>query len=125
MTARTPTGLGGDAKQRLIQQALARRRHVAAEGEQGATLEQVQQAALKVPEAHYRFDQHPGYQQLRVIQQSAMQLGVSNPFFRMHQGTAGGGIVEDEQQGARGLGGAFGAAKALLRIIRQRCARRR
>jgi len=89
MTARTPTGLGGDAKQRLIQQALARRRHVAAEGEQGATLEQVQQAALKVPEAHYRFDQHPGYQQLRVIQQSAMQLGVSNPFFRMHQGTAG------------------------------------
>ena len=89
MTARTPTGLGGDAKQRLIQQALARRRHVAAEGEQGATLEQVQQAALKVPEAHYRFDLHPGYQQLRVIQQSAMQLGVSNPFFRMHQGTAG------------------------------------
>ncbi|MGE8458886.1 MAG: 8-amino-7-oxononanoate synthase, partial [Pseudomonas alloputida] len=89
MTARTPTGLGGDAKQRLIQQALARRRHVAGEGEQGATLEQVQQAALKVPEAHYRFDQHPGYQQLRVIQQSAMQLGVSNPFFRMHQGTAG------------------------------------
>ncbi|MGE8323258.1 MAG: aminotransferase class I/II-fold pyridoxal phosphate-dependent enzyme [Pseudomonas sp.] len=89
MTARTPTGLGGDTKQRLIQQALARRRHVAAEGEQGATLEQVQQAALKVPEAFYRFDQHPGYQQLRVIQQGAQRLGLSNPFFRLHQGTAG------------------------------------
>lgn len=89
MTARTPTGLGGDAKQRLIQQALARRRHVAAEGVAGTTLEQVQQAALKVPEAHYRFEQHPGYQQLRVIQQGAKQLGVSNPFFRLHQGTAG------------------------------------
>ncbi|WP_410481575.1 aminotransferase class I/II-fold pyridoxal phosphate-dependent enzyme [Pseudomonas plecoglossicida] len=89
MTARTPTGLGGDTKQRLIQQALARRRHVAAEGVEGATLEQVQQAALKVPEAFYRFDRHPGYQQLRVIQQGAQRLGLSNPFFRLHQGTAG------------------------------------
>ncbi|AJQ48551.1 MULTISPECIES: aminotransferase class I/II-fold pyridoxal phosphate-dependent enzyme [Pseudomonas] len=89
MTAKTPTGLGGDAKQRLIQQALARRRHAAAEGEPGTTLEQVQQAALKVPESYYRFDQHPGYQQLRVIEQGAKQLGLSNPFFRLHQGTAG------------------------------------
>jgi len=89
MTAKTPTGLGGDAKQRLIQQALARRRNTGAEGAEGATLEQVQQAALKVPEAFYRFDQHPGYQHLRVMQQTAQRLGLSNPFFRLHQGTAG------------------------------------
>lgn len=89
MTAKTPTGLGGDAKQRLIQQALARRRNTGAEGAEGATLEQAQQAALKVPEAFYRFDQHPGYQHLRVMQQTAQRLGLSNPFFRLHQGTAG------------------------------------
>lgn len=89
MTARTPTGLAGDTKQRLIQQALARRSQSAGQAGQGATLEQAQQAALKVPEAFYRFDQHPGYQQLRVMQQGAARLGLSNPFFRMHEGTAG------------------------------------
>ncbi|WP_028694642.1 aminotransferase class I/II-fold pyridoxal phosphate-dependent enzyme [Pseudomonas cremoricolorata] len=88
MTARTPTGLGVDAKQRLIQQALARRR---SEPEQasGATLEQAQQAAQKVPEAFYRFDQYPGYQHLRVMQQTGARMGLSSPFFRLHQGTAG------------------------------------
>ena len=89
MTARTPTGLAGDTKQRLIQQALARRSQGAAQAAQGTTLEQAQQAALQVPEAFYRFDQHPGYQQLRVMQQGAARLGLSNPFFRLHEGTAG------------------------------------
>ncbi|MCO7634512.1 aminotransferase class I/II-fold pyridoxal phosphate-dependent enzyme [Pseudomonas guariconensis] len=88
MSATTPTGLAVDTKQRLIQQALARRRSEGRDAA-GATLEQAQQASLKVPEAFYRFDQHPGYQQLRVIQQSARQLGLANPFFRLHQGTAG------------------------------------
>jgi len=89
MTAKTPTGLAGDTKQRLIQQALARRNNGTGQQAQSATLEQAQQAALKVPEAFYRFDQHPGYQQLRVMQQGAARLGLSNPFFRLHQGTAG------------------------------------
>ena len=89
MTARTPTGLAGDTKQRLIQQALARRSQGVAQAAQGATLEQAQQAALQVPEGFYRFDQHPGYQQLRVMQQGAARLGLSNPFFRLHEGTAG------------------------------------
>ncbi|HDS1734774.1 MULTISPECIES: aminotransferase class I/II-fold pyridoxal phosphate-dependent enzyme [Pseudomonas] len=98
MTARTPTGLAGDTKQRLIQQALARRRSEAGEVAGGATLEQAQQAALKVPEAFYRFDQHPGYQQLRVMQQGAARLGLSNPFFRLHQGTAGAETQIDERE---------------------------
>ncbi|HEK1009042.1 TPA: aminotransferase class I/II-fold pyridoxal phosphate-dependent enzyme [Pseudomonas putida] len=89
MTAKTPTGLAGDTKQRLIQQALARRSNGTGQQAQSATLEQAQQAALKVSEAFYRFDQHPGYQQLRVMQQGAARLGLSNPFFRLHQGTAG------------------------------------
>lgn len=89
MTAKTPSGLNAGIKQRLIEQALQRRRSEAGDSTGGATLEQVQQAALKVPEAFYRFDQHPGYQQLRVMQQGAARLGLANPFFRLHQGTAG------------------------------------
>ena len=88
MTAKTPTGLNAGTKQRLIQQALARRRNDAGDAADGATLEQAQQVALKVPEAHYRFDQHPGYQQLCLLQQSAERLGLANPFFRLHEGTA-------------------------------------
>ncbi|MFK8330722.1 aminotransferase class I/II-fold pyridoxal phosphate-dependent enzyme [Pseudomonas sp. BJa5] len=89
MTAKTPSGLNAGIKQRLIEQALQRRRSEAGDGAPGATLEQAQQVALKVPEAFYRFDQHPGYQQLRVMQQGAARLGLANPFFRLHQGTAG------------------------------------
>lgn len=89
MTAKTPTGLSVGIKQRLIQQALERRRSEAGDAAVGATLEQAQQAALKVPEAFYRFDQHPGYQQLRVMQQGAARLGLSSPFFRLHEGLAG------------------------------------
>lgn len=89
MTAKTPTGLSVGIKQRLIQQALERRRSEAGDPAGGATLEQAQQAALKVPEAFYRFDQHPGYQQLRVMQQGAARLGLSSPFFRLHEGLAG------------------------------------
>lgn len=89
MTARTPTGLGVDTKQRLIQQALARRRNGTEQAQEGVTLEQAQHAAQKVPEAFYRFDQYPGYQHLRVMQQTGAKLGLSSPFFRLHQGTAG------------------------------------
>lgn len=89
MTAKTPTGLNAGTKQRLIQQALARRRNESGDTAEGATLEQAQQAALKVPEAYYRFDQHPGYQQLCLLQQSAERLGLANPFFRLHEGRAG------------------------------------
>jgi 8-amino-7-oxononanoate synthase len=36
-----------------------------------------------------RFDQHPGYQQLRIINEGAAKLGIANPFFRAHEGSAG------------------------------------
>jgi 8-amino-7-oxononanoate synthase len=72
----------------LIQQALERRRNGAGDSN-GATLEQAQQAALKVPEAFYRFDLYPGYQQMQFLQQSAARMGLGNPFFRLHDGLAG------------------------------------
>ena len=88
-TVKTPSGLNGGIKQRLIQQALERRRGEVGDSAASATLEQAQQAALKVPEAFYRFDQYPGYQQMQVMQQSAARLGLENPFFRLHEGLAG------------------------------------
>lgn len=75
-------GLAAGIKQRLIQDALQRklksvgRRPAAANGQD-------------IPEQHYRFALHPGYQQLRIISEGAARLGVSSPFFKLHEGSAG------------------------------------
>jgi len=45
--------------------------------------------ADSIPESWCRFDQHPDYQQLRILQEGAEKLGVGNPFFRVHDGLAG------------------------------------
>ena len=44
---------------------------------------------LSVPEAFTRFDCHPGYEKLIVPQIAAGQLGLRNPFFISHDGSAG------------------------------------
>ncbi|VFR57207.1 8-amino-7-oxononanoate synthase [plant metagenome] len=42
-----------------------------------------------IPTAHYRFDLHPGYLQLRAMRDGAARLGVENPYFKTHEGVAG------------------------------------
>jgi len=42
-----------------------------------------------IPEAHTRFALHPGYQHMRIINDGAARLGVTSPFFKLHQGIAG------------------------------------
>src|SRR3546814_1850785 len=42
-----------------------------------------------IPEEFYRFDLHPGYRQLRIMNEGAARMGVRSPFFKMHEGTAG------------------------------------
>ncbi|WP_018915577.1 aminotransferase class I/II-fold pyridoxal phosphate-dependent enzyme [Vreelandella zhanjiangensis] len=42
-----------------------------------------------VPERFTRFDAHPGYQQLAMLRQGAEQLGLKDPFFKVHEGVAG------------------------------------
>ncbi|MFC7367450.1 aminotransferase class I/II-fold pyridoxal phosphate-dependent enzyme [Vreelandella zhaodongensis] len=42
-----------------------------------------------VPERFTRFDAHPGYQQLAMMRQGAEQLGLKDPFFKVHEGLAG------------------------------------
>jgi len=46
-------------------------------------------AGERIPEAHYRFALHPGYQQMRLMGEGAARLGVASPFFKLHDGIAG------------------------------------
>ena len=85
-------GLTAPLKERLIQEALQRRMRKT-ELERSAP---VRQATLEraphtdsIPDSWCRFDLHPDYQQLRILNEGAEKLGVSNPFFRVHEGCAG------------------------------------
>ncbi len=86
---KTLPGLTAQIKEKLIQQALERRlRHA----QQGGTVEAPSRTSARahnVPEQYYRFHLHPGYQQLRIINDGAARLGIANPFFKRHEGIAG------------------------------------
>ena len=43
----------------------------------------------RVPERFTRFDAHPGYQQIAMMREGARRLGLTDPFFKVHEGTAG------------------------------------
>jgi 8-amino-7-oxononanoate synthase len=92
--ARKPLqGLTTALKERLIQDSLQRRLHkvererlqppepAPSRGRNGAD--------TSVPDSWCRFDQHPGYQQLRILNEGAAKLGIGNPYFRAHEGVAG------------------------------------
>ncbi|AUA57978.1 2-amino-3-ketobutyrate coenzyme A ligase [Achromobacter spanius] len=81
-------GLAAGIKDKLIQQALERKLRLAAAHTGRAPMRPTEKQA-EIPEAHYRFHLHPGYQQLRIINDGALRLGIKNPFFKLHDGTAG------------------------------------
>ncbi|MEM5537901.1 aminotransferase class I/II-fold pyridoxal phosphate-dependent enzyme [Neptuniibacter pectenicola] len=78
--------LTSDLKQKLIQQSLHRKlKNSAAEADKPV-------ASLNgsaIPDKFCRFDQHPGYTQMQIMNKGAEQLGVESPFFRVHEGLAG------------------------------------
>ena len=80
------TGLGAQLKEKLIQQSLERRLRQA---DQLAQTPAPQAGVRAIPEQFCRFDQHPGYQQLRIISEGGARLGIANPFFKLHEGCAG------------------------------------
>ncbi|MGB5614616.1 MAG: aminotransferase class I/II-fold pyridoxal phosphate-dependent enzyme [Sedimenticolaceae bacterium] len=88
MKRRTGSGLTGQIKEQLIKQALERRVRQAdkrdAEEPQG-----IGRTFADVPSRLYRFDEHPGYQRLRIMREGADRLGIANPFFKAHEGTSG------------------------------------
>lgn len=88
MRPKTISGLTAQLKDKLIQQALERRlRHAAQSDNAPLSLVAGFGTADKVPEQHYRFHLHPGYQQIRIMNDGAARLGIGNPFFKLHEGT--------------------------------------
>ncbi|MBM5574140.1 aminotransferase class I/II-fold pyridoxal phosphate-dependent enzyme [Deefgea sp. CFH1-16] len=70
-------------KDQLIQQALERKL-------KNAEAPIARPAARDdIPEAFYRFHLHPGYLQLRIINEGAKKMGIASPFFKQHDGIAG------------------------------------
>jgi len=77
--------LTGNLKQKLIQQSLQRKLKKAEEPAEKRDLIDRE----PVPERFYRFDQHPGYTQMLIMDAGADKLGLQSPFFRVHEGIAG------------------------------------
>jgi 8-amino-7-oxononanoate synthase len=91
MNRRTVPGLTAQIKEKLIQQGIERRlRHSSTPLASVRRLNEVAAGDAQIPEEYYRFDLHPGYQQLRIIADGAARLGISSPFFKNHEGIAGG-----------------------------------
>ncbi|MBF0527850.1 MAG: aminotransferase class I/II-fold pyridoxal phosphate-dependent enzyme [Deltaproteobacteria bacterium] len=82
--------LTAQIKDNLIQQVLKQRQRQA-EQEDGryGGIESRSTVSPDIPEQYYHFHLHPGYQQLRIIKEGAVRLGIDNPFFKLHDGTAG------------------------------------
>jgi len=75
-------GLTAELKDKLIQRTMARKL-------QQSAMPLMVRAGQDIPEAYWRFHLHPGYQQLRIINNGAAKLGVRSPFFKLHEGIAG------------------------------------
>jgi len=90
MTSKKLPGITSQIKDKLIQQAFDRRlrqndrRHTEVSASVRSPL-----GRPVIPEHHYNFHLHPGYQQIRIINDGAARLGIGNPFFKQHEGIAG------------------------------------
>lgn len=82
-------GLSAQIKDKLIQKTLERRLQQTQEAPAHRLFSRAPDLQPGVPEAFYRFDLHPGYQQIRIINDGAERLGLKSPFFKQHQGIAG------------------------------------
>lgn len=87
--------LTSELKQKLIQQSLHRKlKNAAADADKPvASLSET-----AIPDKFCRFDQHPGYIQMQIMNKGAEQLGVESPFFRVHEGLAGPTTVIDGRE---------------------------
>lgn len=82
-------GLSTQLKDKLIQQALDRRLRKIGHSSTAEAPITVTAKLVNTPEQHYRFHLHSSYQQIRILNDSAVQLGIGNPFFKLHEGIAG------------------------------------
>ena len=89
MTRKGLPGLTAQIKDKLIQQALERRLRQAEHGSSVALLAHPSAGEVNIPQQHYSFRHHPGYQQIRIMNDGAARLGIGSPFFKLHEGIAG------------------------------------
>jgi len=81
-------GLTTKLKDKLIAEALSRKLRQAGKEPRAAAPTDGLNGSADVPEAFYRFQLHPQYQQLRIINEGAARLGIQSPFFKVHDGRA-------------------------------------
>ncbi|WP_447529176.1 aminotransferase class I/II-fold pyridoxal phosphate-dependent enzyme [Vreelandella sp. TE19] len=89
------TAKRSDLKRQLLEKARSRpsTRGPAASSEPAA-----QTKGQPVPERFTRFEDHPGAQQLTMMRDAAKQLGLVDPFFKVHEGQAGATSVIDGRE---------------------------
>lgn len=78
--------LKGSAKDKLAQKMLEKRLQRLQKPE--ANPAQARQANTHIPEKWYRFDKHPGYEQIQILEKGGEQLHIPSPFFKTHEGVA-------------------------------------
>lgn len=83
-------GLNTSAKDLLAQKMLEKRlKNIQPDDTDTPPKKRRNSARLKnIPEEFYRFDKHPGYEQIRVIEEGGKQLGIPSPFFKTHEQAA-------------------------------------
>ncbi len=90
MASKKLLGITSQIKDKLIQQAFDRRlRQNDRRSTEAAAPARSPLGRPVIPEHHYNFHLHPGYQQIRIINDGAARLGIGNPFFKQHEGIAG------------------------------------
>ena len=90
MNRKSPAGLTAQIKEKLIQQSLERRlRRRERDGSAPASIPRVGRGQCRNSGGVLSVRRHPGYQQLRIIADSAAQLGIDSPYFKQHDGIAG------------------------------------
>lgn len=80
--------IGQRARTQLIDRILGRKAGGGAGSDDSLPALRVS-ARADVPEAFTRFDRHPGYEKMLVPKAAANRLGLTNPFFRSHDASAG------------------------------------
>jgi 8-amino-7-oxononanoate synthase len=87
MSRKTLPGLTAQLKEKLIQHGLERRLRQA--NATTPTPKHADAIGVEIPDQYARFDQHPGYLQLRIISDGGARFGIESPFFKTHEGIAG------------------------------------
>ena len=98
MPLKKAPGITAQIKDKLIQQAFERRVRQNDRRIHTEPPPLPPRMAEQIPEQYYNFHLHPGYQQIRIINDGAARIGIDNPFFKLHEGTAGATTCIDGQE---------------------------